>query len=100
MKTIPKPYDFDHFGLGRVGEHFTKFSNQNVWGKCGKIKNALDFPSSSQNAWGVSHGTVVCGGFLNKTHGRNAIQSKTHWAYCTWNRAVAIQMQKAQCVLL
>ena len=43
MKTMPKPYDFDHFGLGRVGEYFSNFSNQNVWGKCGKSKNALDF---------------------------------------------------------
>ena len=40
---MPKPHDFDDFGLGRVGEYFTKFSNQNVWGKCGKSKNALDF---------------------------------------------------------
>ena len=40
---MPKPYDFDHFGLGRVGEYFSNFSNQNVWGKCGKSKNALDF---------------------------------------------------------
>ena len=38
---MPKPYDFDNFGLGRVGEYFSNFSNQNVWGKCGKSKNAL-----------------------------------------------------------
>ena len=40
---MPKPYDFDIFGLGHVGEYFSNFSNQNVWGKCGKSKNALDY---------------------------------------------------------
>ena len=39
---MPKQYDFDHFGLGRVGEYFSNFSNQNVWAKCGKSINALD----------------------------------------------------------
>ena len=36
MKTTPKLYDFDNFGLGRVGEYFTNFSSQNVWRKYGK----------------------------------------------------------------
>ena len=42
MKTIPKPHDFDHFELGRAGEYFSNFSNQNIWGKYGKSDNALD----------------------------------------------------------
>ena len=40
---MPKPHDSDHFELGRVWEYFSNFSNQNVWVKCGKSKNALDF---------------------------------------------------------
>ena len=48
-----EPNDFDHFGLGRVGEYFSNFSDQNVWGKCGKSKNALGFFISNQNAWDV-----------------------------------------------
>ena len=43
MKTMPKPCDSDHFGLGRVGEYFTDFSNQNAWGKYNKSKNDLSF---------------------------------------------------------
>ena len=39
---MPKPHDSDHFELGRVWEYFSNFSNQNVWVKCGKSKNALD----------------------------------------------------------
>ena len=43
MKTMPKPCDSDHFGLGGVGEYFTDFPNQNVLGKSDKSKNALSF---------------------------------------------------------
>ena len=38
MKTIPKPYDFDHFGLGRVGEYFPIFLNKTYGGNAEKAK--------------------------------------------------------------
>ena len=72
---MPKPCDSDHFGLGRVGEYFTDFPNQNVWGKIKKTKTP----------WAVSFKTKMHGVFawecgvrkVPKTHGLDAIQSKT-----------------------
>ena len=53
IKTMPKQRDSDNFRLRHVGEYFTNFSNQNVWGKHGKSINVPDFSISSQNAWSV-----------------------------------------------
>ena len=60
------------------------FSNQNVWRKSGNSENALGFFISSQIAWAVWRGSVVWGRFPRKTHGLNAVQSKTPWAHCIW----------------
>ena len=38
MKTMPKPYDSDHFGLGRVGEYFTDFLIKTYGGNMTKAK--------------------------------------------------------------
>ena len=35
---MPKPYDFDNFGLGRVREYVTKLSSKNVLRTYGKAK--------------------------------------------------------------
>ena len=45
---MAKPYDFDRFGLGRAGEYFPNYSNENVWRKGGQSKSALGFVISSQ----------------------------------------------------
>ena len=69
MKTMPKPCDSDHFGLGRVGEYFTDFPNQNVWGKYNKSKNDLSFLIYSEIAWGVCMGMWCVEGSSTKRMG-------------------------------
>ena len=44
---------------------------------------------------GCLHGSVVCGRLLSKTHGLNAMQSKTHWVNCIWT-AMAYQREDFQ----
>ena len=43
MKTIPKPYDFDNFRLGRVGEYFPSFLSKTYGGNVEKTKTAWAF---------------------------------------------------------
>ena len=38
MKTMPEPYDFDHSGLGRVGEYFPNFLIKTHRGSMEKVK--------------------------------------------------------------
>ena len=38
MKTMPEPYDFDHSGLGRVGEYFPNFLIKAYGGNMEKVK--------------------------------------------------------------
>ena len=71
-------------GLVVWGSTLATFLIKTYGGNPEKAKTPWAFFISSQNAWGVWHGSVVYGKFLNKTRGPNAIQSKTHWAFCIW----------------
>ena len=44
---------------------------------------------------GCLDGSMVCGRLLSKTHGLNAMQSKTHWVNCIWT-AMAYQREDLQ----
>ena len=44
MKTMPEPSDFDHFGLGRVGEYFTNLLIKTYGGNIEKVKTFWAFP--------------------------------------------------------
>ena len=89
---------FDQFDIKHRGEYMNRLLSKTHVGMVVKAEMlwVLAVQTETHGVFhGCLHGSVVCGRLLSKTHGLNAMQSKTHWVNCIWI-AMAYQREDFQ----